>query len=98
MFDSILTLNNPRPDHPKVYLVKEQQTLLFKNVNCRLMFMQRKANCLFADTRKLVQCHFDYCCSSCYSGISQEALLCDIITRLLQIIYNSVVVFKHLFG
>jgi hypothetical protein len=38
--------------------------------------MYRKANCLYAETRKtlsmiLIQCHFDYSCSSWYTGISQ---------------------------
>jgi len=38
--------------------------------------MYRKANCLYAETRRtlraaLIQCHFDYSCSSWYASISQ---------------------------
>ena len=39
--------------------------------------MYRKANCLSSETRKtlsmaLIQCHFDYSCSSWYAGVSQK--------------------------
>ena len=49
---------------------------IIKKVNSRLRFMYRKANCLSAETRKtlsmaLIQCHFDYSCSSWYAGITR---------------------------
>ena len=50
---------------------------IIKKVNSRLKFMYRKANCLSRETRKtlsmaLIQCHFDYSCSSWYAGVSQK--------------------------
>ena len=50
---------------------------IIKKVNSRLRFMYRKANCLSAETRKtlsmaLIQCHFDYSCSSWYASVSQS--------------------------
>ena len=49
---------------------------IIKKVNSRLRFMYRKAKCLSSETRKtlsmaLIQCHFDYSCSSWYAGISK---------------------------
>ena len=49
---------------------------IIKKINSRLRFMYRKANCLSVATRKtlsmaLIQCHFDYSCSSWYAGTSQ---------------------------
>lgn len=49
---------------------------IIKKVNFCLKFMYRKANCLSTETRKilsmaLIQCHFDYSCSSWYAGTSK---------------------------
>jgi len=47
---------------------------IIKKVSSRLRYKHRKANCLSDEIRKtvgivLMQCHFDYSCSSWYSGI-----------------------------
>lgn len=65
---------------------------IIKKVNARLKFMYRKANCLSLETRKilttaLIQCHFDYSCSSWYAGISQT------LKNKLQIAQNKTVRF-----
>lgn len=65
---------------------------IIKKVNSRLKFMYRKANCLSTETRKtlttaLIQCHFDYSCSSWYAGVSQT------LKNKLQIAQNKTVRF-----
>ena len=54
--------------------------------------MYRKASCLSTETRKtlttaLIQCHFDYSCSSWYAGVSQT------LKNKLQIAQNKTVRF-----
>lgn len=65
---------------------------IIKKVNSRLKFMYRKASCLSTETRKtlttaLIQCHFDYSCSSWYAGVSQT------LKNKLQIAQNKTVRF-----
>lgn len=65
---------------------------IIKKVNSRLKFMYRKARCLSTETRKtlttaLIQCHFDYSCSSWYAGVSQT------LKNKLQIAQNKTVRF-----
>ena len=70
---------------------------IIKKVNSRLKFMYRKAQCLSTDTRKtlssaLIQCHFDYSCSSWFSGVSQT------LKNKLQIAQNKTVRFIKSLG
>ena len=50
---------------------------IVKKVNGRIKFMYRQGNCLNTSLRKmlcnsLIQCHFDYACSSWYNGITKQ--------------------------
>jgi hypothetical protein len=61
---------------------------IVSKVNGRLKFLCRNAKCLDPRSRKtlstaLIQCYFDYSCSSWYSGL----------TKKLQILQNKVVRF-----
>ena len=70
---------------------------IIQKVNSRLKFMYRKANCLSMETRKtltsaLIQCHFDYSCSSWFAGVSQ------LLKNKLQIAQNKTVRFIKSMG
>lgn len=70
---------------------------IIKKVNSRLKFMYRKANCLSKETRNilsmaLIQCHFDYSCSSWYAGVSQK------MKKSLQVAQNKTVRFINSMG
>ena len=65
---------------------------IVKKVNGRLKFLYRNANCLDPRSRKtlstaLIQCYFDYSCSSWYSSLGAG------MTKKLQILQNKVVRF-----
>ncbi|KAL4240342.1 hypothetical protein ACF0H5_001132 [Mactra antiquata] len=65
---------------------------IISKVNAKLKFLYRNNNCLDFNTRKilcsaLLQCHFDYSCSSWYEGISKG------LKKKLQIMQNKVIRF-----
>lgn len=65
---------------------------IVSKVNGRLKFLYRNAKCLDPRSRKtlstaLIQCYFDYSCSSWYSGLGSG------LTKKLQILQNKVVRF-----
>jgi hypothetical protein len=67
------------------------------NVNSRLKFLYRQANCLSETSRKtlsiaLVQCHFDFSCSSEYEGAGKS------FRNKLQVMQNKTVRFVKKLG
>jgi hypothetical protein len=65
-----------------------------KKANSRLKFLYRQANCLPETSRKtlsvsLIQCHFDYSCSSWYEGV------CKSLRNKLQVMQNKTVRFVN---
>ena len=65
---------------------------IIQKANSRMKFMYRQSNCLNQNSRKilcsaLIQCHFDYACSSWYSGLGQR------LKQKLQITQNKMVRF-----
>ena len=69
----------------KLLLIK-----LSKKANSRLKFLQRKGRYLNVYTKKLlvsalIQCHYDYACSSCYLGLTKQT------KQRLQITQNKII-------
>ena len=65
---------------------------IIKKASSRLSFLYRQGHFLNERTRKtlctaLIQCHFDYCCSSWYSALSQK------LQKRLQIMQNKMIRF-----
>jgi hypothetical protein len=65
---------------------------IIQKVNARLKFLYRNATCLNTQTRKtlcsaLIQCYFDYACSSWYCGINKQ------LKHKLQVTQNKIVRF-----
>jgi hypothetical protein len=65
-----------------------------KKANSRLKFLYRQANCLSETSRKtlsvsLIQCHFDYSCSSWYERV------CKSLRNKLQVMQNKTVRFVN---
>ena len=63
---------------------------ILKKASCRLKFLYRYSNILNLKSRKtlcfaLIQCHFDYSCSSWYSGINKD------LKQRLQIMQNKMI-------
>ena len=63
---------------------------ILKKASCRLKFLYRYSNILNLKSRKtlcfaLIQCHFDYACSSWYSGINKG------LKQRLQIMQNKMI-------
>jgi hypothetical protein len=75
------------------FLICENSVLsIIQKVNARLIFLYRNASCLTTQTRKilcsaLIQCYFDYACSSWYCGINKQ------LRHKLQVTQNIVVRF-----
>ena len=65
---------------------------IVKKVNQRLKFLYRNRSCLSLPSRKtlcsaLIQCHFDYACTSWYEGLSNK------LKQQLQVVQNRMVRF-----
>ena len=65
-------------------------SIIIKNISSRTKFLARKRKYLDSVTMKLlaaalVQCHFDYACSSCFSGLTKKTI------RKLQVCQNKLI-------